>query len=188
MLVLSKVSIVLPVYLISFIIVQTFIPGFPKEILLIQAGSSFGIIGGGIINWIGMVIGAQIAYEIIRFATERSEKVIEQMKKLENHKYVVRIRVGGNPALFVIRLIPYAPNDVLSMMSGFFKLPRIGYMLISIVTAVPYAFVFAYLGYLGAEFIQEPALLLQINIALTLSFTLFGLLYIGVKRYRDHEG
>jgi len=172
-------------YLLGFIIAQTFIPGFPKEILLIQSGSSFGIIRGGVINWIGMVVGAQIAYEIIRFATERSEKVLEQMKKFEDHKYVVRIREGGNPALFVIRLIPYAPNDVLSMMSGFLKLPRLGYMLTSIVTALPYAFVFAYLGYLGSEYIQEPALLLQINIALTLSFTIIGLLYIGVKRYRS---
>ncbi len=177
----------LPIYIISFIVLQTFIPGFPKEVLLLQAGASFGWLAGGLINWFAMVLGAQVAYELIRYLSVRSERVIESLRKFEHNPHVVKVREKGNYGLLITRLIPYAPNDVLSIMSGFLQLPRRGYLIVSVVTALPYALVFAYLGQIGAEYIDNPDLLLKVNIALVLFFTLGGVIALLINQIRKRS-
>jgi uncharacterized membrane protein YdjX (TVP38/TMEM64 family) len=52
--------------LVLGLIAQVLVPGFPKEPLLIIAGSYYGLVAGTLINWIGMILGAQLAYELAR--------------------------------------------------------------------------------------------------------------------------
>ena len=161
-------------YLLISLILQIFIPGFPKEVLMLQAGISYGWFIGGIINWVGMVIGAQVAYETMAFLESRGSKHVMYLQKFEENYYVKRLRKDGNYALFVFRLVPYAPNDLLSLASGFIRLPRRGFFLTSVITAVPYAFVFSYLGELGSEYIPDPDLLIYVNLALAILLVFFA--------------
>lgn len=157
--------------LIGILIGQVFLPGFPKELILIQAGAEFGVILGSIINWLGMVIGAQVAYETVRRSVEtggRFSDILERYPELPSMKY---LESKGNRGLFMLRLIPNSPNDVLSLVSGGLFLHRKGFFLVSVITAIPYAIVFAYFGSIGSDFINT-------RILLAINFALFGVFLI----------
>jgi len=164
------------VAIITTLIIQVFIPGFPKEILLIQAGSKYGLYWGSIINWIGMVFAAQVGYEVVRNSVITGGKFSKMIADYQQSKWLTKLEEKGNYALFFLRLIPYAPNDVLSLLSGSLLLPRRGFIIVSMITAIPYAIIFAYVGNFGASHWGESTVLLInfgvliISIGITLFF------------------
>ncbi len=162
------------------IIFQVFIPGFPKEFLLIQAGLVFGFFLGGLINWFAMIIAAQVGYEVVRRSIERGSNFNNLLIQYQNSKIIHKLNEKGNFGLFTIRLLPFAPNDVLSLISGALLLPRKGYFLVSVITALPYAFFFAYLGSIGSNYYNKTKLI-QINFLLIL----VSFLIIVIKRSRN---
>jgi uncharacterized membrane protein YdjX (TVP38/TMEM64 family) len=117
--------------LVIGLIAQVLIPGFPKEPLLIIAGSYYGLVLGTLINWVGMILGAQLAYELARkgkmlWTREDSSSIRTLHKGAEKY---------GLKFLFFLRIFPFSPNDVLSYGSGIIGLERKGYFKVSIVSA-----------------------------------------------------
>jgi uncharacterized membrane protein YdjX (TVP38/TMEM64 family) len=155
------------------LIVQVFLPGFPKEVLLFQSGATYGLFFGSVINWIGMVVGAQVAYEVVRKSIEAGGQISQKLDNYKNSKMIKYVKKRGNRGLFVTRLIPIAPNDVLSMIGGAILLPRKGFFLVSVITAIPYAILFAYLGTIGEEFVSTQTLLIVNSIFLLFSLTIY---------------
>ncbi len=139
--------------------IQVFLPGFPKEILLLESGLLFGVIGGTLVNWSAMIIAAQVGYEVVRHSVETGSKLSSILYRYQHWHLVNTLNQRGNHGLFLIRLIPNAPNDLLSLLSGGLLLPRRGFFLVSVVTALPYAFILAYFGSIGNEFINPANLL-----------------------------
>jgi uncharacterized membrane protein YdjX (TVP38/TMEM64 family) len=157
------------------LIVQVFLPGFPKETLLFQSGANYGLVTGSIINWIGMVVGAQVGYELVRKSIETSGQISQKMEQYQSSKMVKYVEERGNKGLFVVRLIPIAPNDVLSLIGGVLLLPRKGFFLVSVITAIPYAILFAYLGEIGKDFVNTQTMLIVNSTFLLVSLVIFGL-------------
>ncbi|MHA2275984.1 MAG: VTT domain-containing protein [Candidatus Kariarchaeaceae archaeon] len=155
-----------------------FIPGFPKETLLIQSGLVFGFIWGGIINWFAMVVGAQIGYEVVRRSIETGGKFHLLLSRYQNSKFIRKLDEKGNFGLFLIRLTPNAPNDLLSLSAGALLLPRKGFFIISVVSFLPYAFLFSYIGSIGSNFFDN-SLLLRVNIVIMI----LSVVFIGVLRF-----
>ncbi|MCY3412577.1 MAG: VTT domain-containing protein [Candidatus Heimdallarchaeota archaeon] len=166
--------------LLIMLIIQAFIPGFPKETLLLQAGIIFGTLLGGILNWLGMVFAAQFAYEVVRRSVEQGGRYSSLISRYEQADFLIKLQKSGNIGLFVLRLLPFSPNDVLSLISGALKLPRRGFVLVSLITAIPYAFLFAYIGATGSKYIDQE-LLLHINGKLILLFLVIGGFYTLVR-------
>jgi len=171
--------------LVGGLVLQVFIPGFPKETLLLQAGISYSVIGGTIINWLGMVLAAQVGYEVVLHSIQvggRFSKLLETYQDSDSLQY---LQQRGNYGLFFIRLVPYAPNDVLSLLSGGLMLPRRGFILVSMITALPYAFVFAYLGDLGSSVLGRQTVWL-INLTMMVVVTLgYGFYQFLIKPRRN---
>ena len=152
--------------LVLGLIAQVLVPGFPKEPLLIIAGSYYGLIVGTMINWVGMILGAQLAYELARkgkmlWTNEESSSIVTLHKGAEKY---------GLKFLFFLRIFPFSPNDVLSYGSGFIDLERKGYFKISLVTALPYAILFAWLGEESRKIQNEQGWLILLTIISLLSF------------------
>ena len=133
------------------LIFQVFIPGFPKETILLLNGANFGFFYGSILNWIGMILAAQVGYEALNGSVRFTKKYFELISKYHNHQIFVKLKNSGNKGLFILRLIPSSPNDILSLISGTIPLPRKGYIITSLITSMPYAVLFAYLGYYGSN-------------------------------------
>lgn len=164
------------ILIMTLLILQVFLPGFPKELLLVQAGSNYGFILGSLINWLGMILGAQLAYEFAglyrslfgRLYSLNSDKVIQLNEYLQNK---------GAWGLFYMRLIPFSPNDILSFLSGFIRINRWQYILVSLFTAIPYAMVFAYLGNKSAEYTAINQYLLPINLTILVITSFISIYY-----------
>lgn len=169
------------IFIIGGLIVQVFLPGFPKETLLLQSGADFGFYFGSLINWIGMVFGAQVGYEVVRKSVETGGKFSNLLNDYKNLKLVKYVENEGNKGLFFIRLIPYAPNDVLSLIAGALFLPRKGFLLVSMVTAIPYALFFGYLGNRGKDFVDTQTLFIVNFIFLSLSVILLLIRHFQIK-------
>jgi uncharacterized membrane protein YdjX (TVP38/TMEM64 family) len=168
---------------ILFIIIltgQIFLIGYPKELLLLQGGSTFGILMGTFVNWCGMVLGAQLAYEIARKGSDFFTKFYGT--NITNNKYTSYLSSFGPVGLFYLRLLPITPNDLLSVAAGFIKMKRIYYIMISVVTAVPYAFVYAYFGALG---IISDEMLKKFNLIILILFILGSAVILSIRYVRN---
>ncbi|MHA2503293.1 MAG: hypothetical protein ACXAE3_10530, partial [Candidatus Kariarchaeaceae archaeon] len=75
------------------------------------------------------------------------------LDRYEQNRWILFLQQYGLRGLFALRLVPTAPNDILSMVSGGIFLPRLGFFLVSVVTAIPYAIFFSYLGWIGGQFL-----------------------------------
>ncbi|MCE7736858.1 MAG: TVP38/TMEM64 family protein [Candidatus Heimdallarchaeota archaeon] len=136
-------STILVILILGILILEVFLLSFPKEIVMLYAGLVFGIYIGGIINLIGLFGAAVLGYEggyYGRFGLE------ERRKHPVLQKYQDRLDNDGIKALIIFRIFPFTPNDILSISSGFVKLKRTPYLLITFITAIPYAFFIAYVG------------------------------------------
>lgn len=141
---LSRINSKLLILVILLILIlEVFFLSFPKEIVLVYSGFAFGFLFGGIINQIGLLGAAILGFEggyFGRFGLE----------KRSNHpliqKYQNWLDKNGIKSLFLLRIFPLTPNDILSIASGFCKLKRIPYLLITFICAIPYAFLWSYLG------------------------------------------
>ncbi|MHA2029997.1 MAG: TVP38/TMEM64 family protein [Candidatus Kariarchaeaceae archaeon] len=136
-------SLTLVIIIVSILILEVFLLSFPKEIVMLYAGFIFGTLGGGIINLIGLFGAAVLGYEggyYGRFGLEkrRNHPVLQKYQDWLDRK--------GIKALIVFRIFPFTPNDVLSISSGFSKIKRAPYLIITFLTAIPYAFFIAYVG------------------------------------------
>lgn len=134
------------------LVAQVFVPGFPKETLMILSGIIGGIFIGSIINLLGLVIGAQLAYETARIWS------IPIMKKIDNNEKMIKIKEKIETqatfwGLILIRLPPNSPNDLISFTCGALKIPRKTFVFSNLVTAIPYSIAFAVLGATGKQII-----------------------------------
>ena len=152
--------------LIIGLVAQVLVPGFPKEPLLIIAGSYYGLFLGTLINWVGMVLGAQLAYELARKGkllwTKEDSSSIRTLSRGAG-KY-------GLKFLFFLRIFPFSPNDVLSYGSGIIGLERKGYFKVSIISAFPYALLFAWLGEESRKIQNEQGWFVLLTIVSLMSF------------------
>lgn len=136
-------STLLVILIIGILIIEVFLLSFPKEIVMLYAGLVFGTFFGGIINLIGLFGAALLGYESGYYGRFG-------MEKRRDHpllqRYQNRLDKDGIKALVIFRIFPFTPNDILSISSGFVKLKRAPYLVITFITAIPYAFFIAYVG------------------------------------------
>jgi len=168
--------------LVLGLIAQVLVPGFPKEPLLIIAGSYYGLVLGTLINWLGMILGAQLAYELARKGkmlwTKKDSSSIRTLHK-GSEKY-------GLKFLFFLRLFPFSPNDVLSYGGGFIGLERKGYFKVSVVTALPYALLFAWLGEESRKIQNEQGWLILLTIISIMSLVVLLGAIIAKPLFEKH--
>jgi uncharacterized membrane protein YdjX (TVP38/TMEM64 family) len=138
--------------ILAILIFEVFLFSFPKEIVMVYAGLAFGTTQGTLINIIGLFGAAWLGFEGgigSRFAVERWQKHPMVLK------YSNWLHENGFKALLVLRLFPLTPNDILSIASGFSHIKRVPYLLITFFTAIPYAFLWAYLGATNLDLIEK---------------------------------
>ncbi len=119
---------------------------------MIYAGVKFGIFFGGILNLIGLFGAAWLGYEGGKYGRFGLEKRRDHPLMQKYEGWLLR---NGLKSLIILRLIPLTPNDVLSVSSGFAKLPRYPYLLITFITAIPYAFIFSWVGSEQLDYIVD---------------------------------
>lgn len=134
-----------PLAPIVYIILFTLVPLtlFPDSILAIAGGMCFGMVQGYFYTLIGALSGGTLSFFLAKFLGQSFiKKVIKKdMSKLEN-----AMKKGGFFLVFILRLIPLFPFDVISYVAGFSGVKFKDFALATILGTVPGIFVFVNVG------------------------------------------
>lgn len=134
------------IYILLFSILPIFF--FPVPILAIVAGISFGLFEGILYTMIGAMINSSIMFVMAKkFA---KDKVVELFKtKISEKWYNKMIAIEKNNGfliIFLLRLLPIAPYNVINYLSGLTEISFLRYSLATFLGIIPGTFVFLNVG------------------------------------------
>lgn len=129
------------VYIVMFAIVPlTF---FPDSILAISSGLIFGFCKGYIYTTIGALLGGSIAFFLARYIG------YDLLKKISNDKLSKiekLINANGFYIIFLLRLIPLFPFDIISYGAGLTNVDYKQFLLATLLGTIPGIAVFTNIG------------------------------------------
>jgi uncharacterized membrane protein YdjX (TVP38/TMEM64 family) len=130
---------------IIYIILFTFVPltFFPDSVLAIAGGMCFGMVGGFIYTMIGAMFGGTLSFFL---AKTLGHKIFNKFIKKDLLSLENAIKNRGFVLVFVMRLIPLFPFDVISYASGFSGVKFKDFALATILGIIPGIFVFVNIG------------------------------------------
>lgn len=116
---------------------------FPDSVLAISGGMCFGLAGGFIYTLLGALGGATFAYYLAKSLGQNFVKKVmkKDISKLEN-----AMKKGGFYIVFILRLIPLVPFDVISYCAGFTGIKYKDFALGTLIGTIPGIFVYINLG------------------------------------------
>ena len=131
-----------------FILIYAIAPVFyiPGSILSISAGIIFGPLIGTILVLIGATAGATFAFIIARYFGESIKDKIEKTKFLNIDKANKKIEQNGFLFVFILRLIPLFPYNLLNYGLGLTKVRSRDYFFATLFGMIPGIFAYVYLG------------------------------------------
>ncbi|MGV8982988.1 TVP38/TMEM64 family protein [Clostridium sp.] len=135
---------------IIYIILFTFVPLtlFPDSILAIAGGMCFGMVGGFIYTMIGAILGGTLSFYL---AKNLGHKVLKKIIKNDLSSLENAIKTKGFLLVFVLRLIPLFPFDIISYAAGFSGVKFKDFALATISGIIPGIFVFINIGDKASE-------------------------------------
>lgn len=130
---------------IIYIILFTFVPLtlFPDSILAIAGGMCFGMVGGFIYTMIGAILGGSLSFFL---AKNLGHKVFNKFIKTDVSKLENAIKNRGFMLVFLLRLIPLFPFDIISYAAGFSGVKFKDFAFATILGIIPGIFVFINIG------------------------------------------
>lgn len=148
--------------------VLPFLPSFP---ITIANGLLFGVLWGVLLTWAASMVSGAITYWITDALGRPIVERVVSGKALEAaNRFLGRY---GNRGVFVARLVPGLPFDVVGYAAGLAETPFWGYMLATAVGNLPGTILLAVAG----ANLAKGRLFLWITIGLVLGVGILGLLF-----------
>jgi len=133
-----------PLASIVLMVGQVVFAPIPASIVQLANGVVYGQVWGGLLNLIGQMAGAMMAFTIARLL---GEGTVEKLAgKARQDGFETWLQRWGGKALFVIRAIPGMPSDFMSYVAGLTRMPVRTYMLSTFLGYIPQSFAYAWLG------------------------------------------
>ena len=131
-------------YLLIYSIAPTFfVPGW---IITIGGGLAFGALWGTVLTVVGATVGATIAFFVARYlGRDFVARVLKERFKTLN---VIDDQAAshGFQVIFLLRLIPLVPFNVLDYVAGISKIGARDYIIGTLIGIIPGTFAYVYLG------------------------------------------
>ncbi len=135
-----------PLFLILLQALQNILPLLPHEITAIATGFLFGPILGTAYTLIGAFLGSAFVFIIARKYGERLAEMFFDKKELIHFHLMFKNK--GVWAVFLTRLIPIFPNDLVSFAAG---LTGMRFLSFNLYSTLGFIFEVVVLSYLGSE-------------------------------------
>lgn len=129
------------VYIIMFALVPLTL--FPDSILAIAGGLVFGLFNGYIYTTIGALIGGSISFYISR---KLGRNIVKKFTKEKLDNIESMINEKGFFIIFLLRLIPLFPFDIISYGAGLTSITYKDFILATFVGTIPGILVFTNIG------------------------------------------
>lgn len=147
-----------PAVSILLMIGQVIIVGIPATIVLFVNGVVFGTLGGSIVNIIGRMLGAIVAFGIARMLGKGAvERLVGKITHAD--KFEAWMERWGGWAVFATRAIPGMPSDVLSYVAGFTNVSWRTYLVATFFGFLPQSILYAWFGSAATEWFWAVMLL-----------------------------
>jgi len=146
------------VYMIMFSVIPS------GSVIAIAGGMAFGIYWGTLYTIIGATLGATVAFHISRLLGRGA------VEKLVKGKMLIvedGIEHGGFMLIFILRLIPIIPFNVISFGAGLTKIKYSDYLLATMIGIIPGSLVFVNLGDKTLD-VRSPEFVLAVGLLLLL--------------------
>jgi len=136
---------------IVFIVLFTIVPLtlFPDAILAIAGGLIFGLYEGSIYIMIGALCGATLSFYIARFYGCWIKEKLKNEKFLDIDK---SIKKNGFLIIFLLRLVPLVPFDIISYSAGFSSIKYRDFIVATGIGIIPGVIVYANIGAQSLDF------------------------------------
>lgn len=131
------------IYILLFIIVAIF--SLPASVLTIGGGIVFGPVLGALMALVGATIGATAAFLVARYMAR--DFIVGKFggnavfKKIEDG-----VEKSGKDFLILTRLVPIFPYNIQNYAYGVTNINLGAYVIISLITMAPGAFIYAYMA------------------------------------------
>ena len=167
-----------PIVAISFFVLEVIFTPLPGLIVSIAAGYAFGGFWGAIYTYSGNMIGTLIAFYLSRrFGRPVVEKLVNK-KQLD--KYDGFLQEKGKVLLWIVYLLPFLPNDIVTFMVGLTDTKWKDFIFIVAIALIPYTI---FLNYFGSKIYDSglDKLTTFLGIILILAFLAGIFIYWGLN-------
>lgn len=131
------------IYIILYIIAAIF--SIPASVLTIGGGVVFGPVLGALLALIGATIGATAAFLVARYIAR--DFIVEKFGDSTVFKKIEKgVEKNGKDFLILTRLVPVFPYNIQNYAYGVTNINLGIYVIISLITMAPGAFVYAYMA------------------------------------------
>jgi|SRR3989339_1666561 len=169
----SSFGLIAPLIIIGLQFFQTTISIIPSQITTIAAGFIFGPFWGLVYSLIGAFFGSMLTFLLARkYGKNLVSKLFEE-KEITHLTAIIKKKRGWS--LFLARITPIFPNDLVSFVSGLTKMPLNEFNLVS---SLGFLIQMVILTHFGSELSQG-----QISLKLIL-FTILMILFILVILFK----
>ncbi len=137
-----------PLALFALFVLQCVIAPLPSEPLMMAAGFVYGPRVGGVVAWLGVVVGASACFSLARvYGRPFAERFVKAERLRDIDRFLVgRGRVAAFLALLGIRVFAFSSFDVVSYAFGLVRFPFPSFLAATAVGVVPKVLAFTYLG------------------------------------------
>jgi len=171
------------VIVVMILILQVGVLFFPKDLFMMYLGLIYGTFTGMWINFVSFAGMTWLGYEIGRTGKLGLNEKKENPTIAKFRRWVDKY---GIKAVMINRLIPIIPTNFVSYGSGMAELDRREYMLASIASTAPWAFIWAFIGanYLQLALNYLPSGFQPLSIFIGfLGFMVLGIIVAIFKRF-----
>lgn len=134
-----------PLVSITLMILQVILAPIPASVVQLSNGIVYGIWFGALLNLVGQMAGALLAFAISRvLGRSAAERLVG---KIDEHGTIEQwLDRWGSKALFITRALPGMPSDFASYLVGLTRMPVRTYATVSLLGYVPQSIAYAWLG------------------------------------------
>lgn len=134
-----------PIASVLLMVSQVVLAPVPASVIQLANGVVFGVAGGAILNLIGQMAGATLAFFIARSLGRSS---VERLAGRVDEDGVIESWIDrwGGKALLLVRMIPGMPSDFVSYLMGLTAMDTRRYLTVSFIGYIPQSIAYAWLG------------------------------------------
>jgi uncharacterized membrane protein YdjX (TVP38/TMEM64 family) len=136
---------------VLLMIAQALIAPVPLSVIALANGLAFGVIGGTLISLVGYLAAALLSFGLARaFGRTLVERIMGRDQKIPVGHWLEKYGIW---ALFLVRLLPGMPSDLMSFVAGMSRMPVSSYTWVTIAGFLPQAFLYALVGDRALQFV-----------------------------------
>jgi uncharacterized membrane protein YdjX (TVP38/TMEM64 family) len=138
-------GIAAPLVIILLQFFQTTISIIPSQVTTIVAGFLFGPIWGGIYSLIGVTLGSETIYSLSKKYGKKLALKLFNPVEIAHFQHFFKQK--GNWSIFLARIMPFFPNDLVSFTAGLIGIKRKDFHLYSTFGFIPQIVLFSLIGW-----------------------------------------